>query len=528
MPAKLYLCLLLALGVLGLWWNNIHQNGPAVSNDSYQYLDAALNLASKSCACTRVAHFDEQVQPGHMPVPFTHFPLGYPLSIAALSKTGLSLEMSAYLWAAAGYIVSIWLLWSIALELGSTPIIAAGFSLLWIFHDAALTYSSIVGTEAIFTALLLSMALLIVRDSVNDAHRPMFLLGIGISAAAAYWVRYAGLFLIPVAGVYLLWVIWRRPTSRYSALCAMAAMTLLMAALQIRNLHYSGSWRGGFTIGAGHSLREVITDTFKVIPRLLFGDSTSIRLDPWFVLFLICVSIAAWFSIRGIMTSRGLLNSLAVPAMLWLGLLCSVYIAGITLAALTSIAADLRRYYLPLYPLILAITGALVSRIKWPPPVAAIAVTGALASILILQSRSVLSPATKPPHVAMQKALASEVQPGLSVSQWLLSHTTAEEVIFAVQGQALHYLLQRQVVSVINPKYTSRKDDEKGFRNLMSTFRARYLIVFPSWKLTDVPEQALNPFLNQLVSSDASTPSWLAVAARTQEITILECRLCVQ
>lgn len=38
-----------------------------------------------------LAHFDEQVAQGRMPVPFTHFPLGYPLLIAALSKTGLSL-----------------------------------------------------------------------------------------------------------------------------------------------------------------------------------------------------------------------------------------------------------------------------------------------------------------------------------------------------------------------------------------------------------------------------------------------------
>ena len=38
-----------------------------------------------------LAHFDEQVAQGRMPVPFTHFPLGYPLLIAALSKTGLAL-----------------------------------------------------------------------------------------------------------------------------------------------------------------------------------------------------------------------------------------------------------------------------------------------------------------------------------------------------------------------------------------------------------------------------------------------------
>ena len=526
MATKLYLGILLALAVLGLWWNNQHQGGLRISNDSYQYLDAASNLANNACGCTRLAHFDEQVAAGQMPVPFTHFPLGYPLLIAGLSKTGLSLEMSAYFWSAASYILALWLLWSIALELGAKPLIAAGFSLLWIFHDASLAYGSTVGTEAPITALILWIALLIIRDSPHYRERPMLLMGIGIGAAAAYWIRYAGLFLIPVAAAYLVWVALRRPASRFSALVSLAIMTVLMVVLQVRNFHYSGTWRGGFASGAGHSLREVIVDTLKVIPRLLFGDSTPIRLDPWFILLFICVLIAGWFAIRTLVTSKGSLNAPMPPAIIWLSLLCAVYIAGITLAALTSIAADLRRYYLPLYPLVLAVSSALVSRIEWPRRVASCALAVALVSVLSLQSHSVLAPAPTAPHVEMQQVLASEVQPGLTANQWLLSHTAPEEVIFSVHGQPLHYLLQRPVVSVINPNYTARKDDGPGYRKLMGAFQARYLIVFSSGTKIEAPEQTKNPFLSQLASSDAGSPDWLTVVARSPELIIFECGSC--
>ena len=211
-----------------------------------------------------------------------------------------------------------------------------------------------------------------------------------------------------------------------------------------------------------------------------------------------------------------------------MGLLCAVYIAGISLAALTSIAADLHRYYLPLYPLMLAVASALVSCIEWPRRIAAVVLICALVSVLNLQSRSVFAPPSKAPHVEMQQALASEVRQGVPVSRWLLSHTNPEEVIFAVHGQPVHYLLQRPVVSVINPGYSARKDDEPGFLKLMVQFRARYLVVFPSSKMQDAPEQATNHFLNRLVSSEAGWPPWLTMAARSPELIIFECASCLQ
>ena len=126
----------------------------------------------------------------------------------------------------------------------------------------------------------------------------------------------------------------------------------------------------------------------------------------------------------------------------------------------------------------------------------------------------------------MQRALAGEVESGMTVAQWLLSHTAPEEPIFAVQGQAIHYLLQRPVVSVINPSYTTRKDDEPGFRKLMSNFRARYLVLFTSTKMNEAPEQARNRFLSQLASGEAVVPSWLTLSARSPELIIFECASC--
>ncbi len=81
---------LLTAEVLSLWWQT--RGIPYLSNDSYQYVDAAVEISSGECICTRLAHFDQQLEPGRFPVALTHFPPGYPLLIAAVSWLGMPLE----------------------------------------------------------------------------------------------------------------------------------------------------------------------------------------------------------------------------------------------------------------------------------------------------------------------------------------------------------------------------------------------------------------------------------------------------
>ena len=104
--------------------------------------------------------------------------------------------------------------WMAARGLGGSPGISIALGLLFATHAAALSYAFGVATEAFFTALLTALAALIVRDvNTHDiktkGSRPQLLLGIAFVAGAIYWVRNAGVFLIPVAGLYLIWRGWQ-------------------------------------------------------------------------------------------------------------------------------------------------------------------------------------------------------------------------------------------------------------------------------------------------------------------------------
>src|SRR5437763_1471400 len=120
---------LLVAGILSLWWRS-RPEMPFLSEDSFQYLDAASSAASGECVCTRIAHFDEQLAPGHFPVAFTHFPPGYPLLLATGSRLGVPLEKFGYILSVAGYLLTLWMFWIIAQGLGGSAWISLALGLL--------------------------------------------------------------------------------------------------------------------------------------------------------------------------------------------------------------------------------------------------------------------------------------------------------------------------------------------------------------------------------------------------------------
>ncbi len=262
----------LLAGVAALWLSFGRDGAPYITNDGYQYLDAASNLASGECLCTRVALFDEQIAFGHFPVPFTHFAPGYSLLIAGLSRAGLKPEIAGYLISAAGFLLAIWLVQDLAVALGASACVAAAFSLILITHATAVLYGSAVETESLFTAVLLALVALVVRDVRSQGANQLLPIGIGVVAGLSYWIRYPGLFLVGGAGLYLLTTAWRVPRERRAAIAGLLTAVLLAAAVQIRNAVYVGSWRGGFKSGSGQSLREVVVGTVRAFAHLVTGD----------------------------------------------------------------------------------------------------------------------------------------------------------------------------------------------------------------------------------------------------------------
>jgi hypothetical protein len=114
----------------------------------------------------------------------------------------------------------------------------------------------------------------------------------------------------------------------------------------------------------------------------------------------------------------------------------------------------------------------------------------------------------------------------MTVEQWLRNRLAPEDVLVAANGQAVHHVLQRPVVALIDPQFSNRPVDEAAFHSLMTLYGARYLLVFPGADPLSVPEQILIPLLRNLVAGDS--PQWLAPAVRTPNVAVYECAGCVR
>lgn len=490
-------------GIVALWLSYRPMGAPYIPNDGYQYLDAASNLASGGCLCTRVALFDEQVAYGRMPVPFTHFAPGYPLLMTAAAKLGIREETSGYLLSALGYLAVIWLIWDIGINLGAEVWVVALFSLLWIAHATVLYYAAMVGTESLFTALLLATAALIVRDVRSNSSKPSLTASIGVVAGLAYWIRYPGLFVVAAAGIYLLAKVRRR-----GAIAGFAAEVLLVGSILVRNAIYSGSWQGGFkTAGGRHTIAGSAVDSAKAFLHLLTGDRVPLHLNFWTVL-LVLASAALLFAMRKASWNQ--------PALLWVLFIGLTYVGGIFVATLATIAGDLPRYYLPVYPLMLACAAALAGRSL----VVAVFVFAAMA----VQGPNLFVHPDQPDWILTRTWLAEPDQGGASLQDWLRSHVGPNENILAVEGQALHYILQRNVVAVVPARDTTRRSDEEGFHALMRQNHTRYLVVFPGAPPDRVLEQTSYGFMSGLAAGNV--PPWLKLAARSRDAAVYDCADC--
>jgi len=515
----------LLAGVVALWFSYGRDGAPYITNDGYQYLDAASNLAAGKCLCTRVALFDEQIAFGHFPVPFTHFAPGYSLLISGLSLTSLKPEIAGYLISAAGFLVAIWLMQDVAVTLGASACVAAAFSLILITHATAVLYGSAVETESLFTAVLLALVALVLRDIRSQGANRLLPIGIGVVAGLSYWIRYPGLFLLGGAGLYLITTAWRVPRERRVAIVGLLTAVLLAAAVQIRNAVYMGSWRGGFKSGSGETLREVATGTVRAFAHLVTGDRVPVRFGVGLAFLLLCAALALFFGVqtwRQRDSARLGLEGLGWASFGWALFIGIAYVGGVMVAALTTIAADLPRYYFPAYPLFLACAAAFCS--SFAKGKKSIVVALLVFSVVAVEARNLFVPPPVPDWIVTKAILAEEVQPGVSLTEWLRQRLGPDGTMAAVEGQAVHYILRSPVVAVIPAAATSRRGDGPAFQSLMRQFRAQYLLVFPGLDPDRIPEQSSYEFVRQLASGDA--PTWLEPAVRTRDAVVYKCVGC--
>lgn len=245
-------------------------------NDSYRYLNAAAQVRAGLGPASTVAYYDLERAHGHLPFPLTHWPPGYPATIAAASAaTSGDLDRAARTVSALACAGAAALLaWALQLT-GVSPLVRGVMLTMFAFNVTTLRFATAVLSEALFTcATMGTIAALLWAEgaATPDGPRTGRAAGAAALAGLTYWIRYAGLFV--VAGVMthaaLRWAL--HPSTRSSRMLRLMAVPLgLVATLAGRNAWLTGNWRGGNEMPAVHPLSSVLREYVSDQVHLLFG-----------------------------------------------------------------------------------------------------------------------------------------------------------------------------------------------------------------------------------------------------------------
>ncbi len=298
----------------------------------------------------------------------------------------------------------------------------------------------------------------------------------------------------------------------------------LVAALVLRNIRLVHSWNSGFANGRHARWQTVISESAKVPYHILFGTQAKAHFDIWAVLFFLSAVTVLWRAVanrrQGLACSR--LPETSRTIVIWISVFAGTFAAATLLAELRTIAADYIRYDFPILPIFL-IGCAVLFRFA-SDRIGRVAAVACVFSIAVIDARSLFAQREANMSSLPTDLLAQQVRPGISIGSFIENAVPPNATLVATAGQAVHYLLKRPVVAIIEPQYTVHAWDEADLRGVMEGFGAQYLLVFPGAGKERAPEQQAVPFLRAL--TEGHNPSWLTVAARTPGVILYRCAMC--
>jgi hypothetical protein len=528
---------LLALSIVSL---NVTRYGtPIVSDDSFQYMSIAENLAQGNGIRTSIVHFDQERSHGELPAPVTWFPAGYPALIALVMLAGVSAPWAGFLVSGASLGVLIPITLWLCNRYGLSALASRLTILCLIANRITITFGSAVTTESLFTALSIgSLAMLVAASSERRKTRPGRGLGLwalcGLTIGLCCWVRYAGLFLFTSAALYLALdvVLSRRRDLRGPGL-ALAAAALPVAILLGRNLYLVGNWRGGNSKQILRSGLEVGKKFVAAAYELFLGAPRLDRLGVAEFLFVLAGTLCAFLVFRSLLRHReSVIRAIKDrPGLLPVVTYLTVYMGMMLIVSFSSPPAFGPRLCYPLLPLVLVLAGLLVTLAapdvghSQNERVMIASVLSVVAGYVFLNVRDTVQPSFSN-SIFLDRRIAEYLEAptpsGESLTTWVQSNIPADANIVATFGQATGHALQRKTVSLVGSQYSNQQWDEPHVRNIMLRFHATFLILYPDEPSHPAPDvQKESPFLASLARGEEPAV-WLRLVAHNPHIMVFQ------
>ncbi len=510
-----------------------HAGGPALSDDSYQYLSEAENIHDGQGLTTSIVHFDTERAHGRVPAPLTTFPPGYSLAIAAISQTGLARETGALLLSAASLIMLVPLMTCAAslLELGA---LGKRISLVLLIGSfAAGLYATAVSTESLFTAVSLGALVCLLLYERGRAGLPIVVAG-NVLVGCACWVRYAGLFLFVAVVAYVGWrVIRTRDRRSVTAAACLALPAGLISCLLVRNMILTGSWKGGNTKAVAHPIATVLKQFVVSTYHVFFGEGVPTRLGALQMMLgvgVILLSVLLFLSLRRLATASNVHTVFrgTFPGILLLLIYAAIYNAAIIYLGMSSVISFDSRMFYPLLPVYFLLAGFALARVLNLPSARSTSRAWTACAVLIvgpylgINFENTMARRLAPPDGFVEASFALPSQTGGTLRSWFDANVPLSAVVVATNGQATAYALKREVISLVGSHFSDQRWGEKEVRAVMRQYRASFLILYPHIDPTIEPVQQESPFLQELI--EGRRPRWLQLAAENGQVMIFQFR----
>lgn len=328
-------------------------NPLGLTNDGAQYLSGARNLRAGQGYATSILYFDEHYRSGRVPSPQTVWPPAYSAALAGLGAAGLTEDTSVRVLG----VISLGAILGLAFLLGVTlsgSLLGGSLAALWAGASTELLfYVRTPSTELAFIALVLGA---LAAAAGAEAGRAGRWIAAGLLAAAATYVRYAGLFVAAGLGLYGLLTAWRSGGAwrdRLRPVLGLVPGGVLIGALLVRNLILAGTVSGGNSKTVSQPVAGLLRETVIAIVDGLAGASLSDLRAGGFRAVLAAAGFAALVLAAGLVLRAG--RELRRPGFVLVLLVAGAYAAGVIAVSSRTMLTFGLRYLLPVLPCLAAL-----------------------------------------------------------------------------------------------------------------------------------------------------------------------------
>jgi hypothetical protein len=507
-----------------------------LSDDSYQYLNVAEHIKHDHQLSTSLVHFDTERSHGRIPAPLTTFAPGYP-AVVAITSFSWSLEGAARVLSCVCYAGTAGLLVWALIRTGVTMLFRQLTLVLFATNATALSFATAVMTEPLYMLLTTVAIVGLVSAEKTALPKPVVIAQavIAFSAAGlAFWVRYAGLFLIAAVVSYALLRLLR-PGSRFRTVFLLAALipVVLAASMMLRNLVAVGTWKGGNDMPVRNPFKGVMAEYVRAQLHLILGQHP-VTFDVWLSLLLV-----GGLGVAALLITAVLKGGASKTGWWWLsgwrrldaaallvGICVFVYSAGIFYAGLRTVISFGPRMFLPVLPLYLLLLGMGVNWLmsRWPAAARSAWLKTGLLLVTVgyvgVNARNLYERPSPARHEILALQYAKPAADGLPLLEWVESNIPADDVIVAADGQATGYLLHRPTLSLVGPHFSSVRWGCDEIRKQMKRFNASYLFLYkPS---SEIDKDALLAESQLLATPPQQPPCGFVIAAENSNIRILK------